>query len=140
MTHAVWPEDLPRPSRVGYQVAFGEGRLRRAGEGPPGYKRKFSRMPTGDSVTMTLGRSQYLIFKTFYDDTVKGGSLLFWMPDPMLDGTAALDAEDEPLLDANGQPVIVSRKTLCLFGEPPPQVVSSQSRMSVTFTLVRMPL
>lgn len=138
---AAWPPDLPCPSRIGYQLAYGEGRLRKDSErGPPGYRRRFSSVPKSATMTIVLTRAQYATFENFFDVTLKGGSLPFTMVDVLKDGAPLLDEFGDPVLDAvTGLPVLEAVTNICLFGDDLPKVTGSSRRITVTFTLIQMP-
>jgi len=135
-----WPEDLPCPSRVGYSLSFGDGRIKKEAEGgPPGYRRRYSLTPKTATMTVVMTRDQYALFEAFFDETLKAGSLPFTMVDVLKDGVPALDEFDVPILDGEGNPVLIAATNLCLFGDGLPQVVAMSRRVKVTFSLVQMP-
>ncbi|MDB5574981.1 MAG: hypothetical protein JWR80_157 [Bradyrhizobium sp.] len=137
---AVWPEGLPCPSRLGYSLTFGDGRIGTANEtGPPRSRLRFSNMADVASMSIAATQDQYQLFKNFYKTTVKGGTLPFWMADRLQDGNRILDSDGNPILDGYGKPLLTTAYNLYKFGDPAPQVTSSTLIYKISFTLLEMP-
>lgn len=120
MTLPVFPPELPRPSRQGYQVALGDGRTkRREDAGPPNVRRRFSAVADMVSLQITVTRAGLARFQRFYDEELGKGSRPFLMPDPGSDGWALLTDEGDPLLTEEGAPILVSETWICIIGQTP---------------------
>lgn len=139
MSTGTWPSSLPRPSRNSWQAQQDDGRMRRSGGGPPGYRRRFSSTARMVSLSINVPRSQKAVFDNFYMDTTSAGSTPFWMPDPTTDGWALLDAAGRPVNDATGQPILLSARWLCLFGDETPIETIQGVRFDISFSVAVMP-
>ncbi|TMV09816.1 hypothetical protein FGK63_01730 [Ruegeria sediminis] len=121
MTVPVWPSELPRPTRPGWQGQYSDPRLKKSGDaGPPGYRRRWSSVARAVQLTVQLSRSQKATFDTFFEYDTRMGVLPFWMPDPTTDGWPMLTEIGTPVLDGAGNPVLLSAQWLCLFGSEMP--------------------
>lgn len=138
MTVAVWPSELPYPLRASYLQERQDNRLRKAGGGPPGYRRRFSNTARLVTLGIEVTRARKAIFDTFYDDLTKG-TLPFWMPDPTTDGVPLLGQNFSPILTAKGSPLLIASQWLCVFGEPVPSETIVGGRYAVSFTVAVMP-
>ncbi|MBR26590.1 MAG: hypothetical protein CML46_06570 [Rhodobacteraceae bacterium] len=117
----IWPADLPRPNRDGYQVGIEDPRLRKSAEtGPPGWRRRWSSVARSVSLTVDLSRSQKAVFDQFHEEAAGYGALPFEMPDPVTDGWPLLTADGAPVLTSGGAPVLLAARWICLFGATPP--------------------
>lgn len=140
MSLAVWPADLPKPQRDGFQGQIMDPRKRKATEtGPPGYRRRWSSVARAVSLSIDVTRSQKAIFDNFYEDETGMGSLPFWMPDPLTDGWALLDAEGNAVLSGDGAPILLSAQWLCLFGDETPMESIRGVRFVIAFSVAVMP-
>lgn len=139
MTYAVWPTSLPRPERNTWQSQPQDARLKRQSDaGPPGFRRRFSQAAKTVTLSVLLSRNQKAVFDRFFEADTRGGSLLFWMPDPTTDGWPMLTADGVPVLNGAGQPVLLSARWLCLFDAMPAEaIVGIEFRKS--FSVVVMP-
>ena len=141
MNVAVWPSDLPRPLRSGWQRQAVDARRPRINEaGPVGLGRRYTSVPETVGLTMRVDRVQRDIFDRFVALTLAHGALPFWMPDPSTDGWPLLTPEGVPLLTQEGEPLIMARRWLCQMGsempvEGPIQGVTFQ----FTFTVLVLP-
>lgn len=121
MTVAVWPSDLPRPLRSGWQRQAMDPRRQRINEtGPVSRSRRYSSVSELVTLTMRLDRVQRDIFDRFVERTLAHGSLPFWMPDPATDGWPLLTPEGVPLLTPQGVPLLATRQWLCQMGDEMP--------------------
>jgi hypothetical protein len=138
---ALWPDGVPCPNWRDYAISFGDGRtMTQIEAGPPRMRRRFSSMPDSATLSITMTRDQYAMFRFFFFTTLKSGSLPFWLRDPILDGTIMLDENGEVVLDEEDQPVNVEAQDICMFGADPPGVrMLSPELVSVTMTIFRMP-
>lgn len=139
MSVSVWPTELPRPTQQGYQATTAETRRRRLAGGPLGFSRRFSSGPRIVNLTIECTRALKAIFDAFFEQTTKGGSLPFWMPDPTSDGTVLLDDQFAPVLDQADQPILMSARWLVLFGEELPIETNSGGRYVISFTVAVLP-
>ncbi|MGR3273382.1 hypothetical protein DU478_17430 [Thalassococcus profundi] len=139
MTVLDWPATLPRPLRSGYQGQLVDPRLAKNAEvGPPGYRRRYSSVPRTVAMSVVVSRSQKAEFEQFHVETLRHGTLPFWMPDPTTDGWALLTDTGAPLLTSAGAPVSLAARWLCLFGTPPSETLRGQS-FTLSFNISVMP-
>jgi len=137
---ALWPAELPRPMRQGYQHQLGEARLvTPIDAGPPRLRRRYSQMPAIVGMTLDLSVDQALRLERFFFEEVKGGSLPFLMRDPELDGLPLTDEEGTPLTDGEGNPLTIAAWWLCLFAEGLPARTVVGVRRRVSFQLAVLP-
>ncbi|SDY55542.1 hypothetical protein [Citreimonas salinaria] len=138
---AEWPTELPRPLRRNYGAQTQDGRRRRATEaGPPRFARRYSSVARRLDLAVVLDRERWGILNHFFTETLAGGSLPFWMPDPWLDGTPLLDESGAPLLDDAGTPLLIAAQLLCLWGDEPPLEGPVQGvSITVAFSVWDMP-
>jgi len=136
----VWPTELPKPQRSGFQKQHQDPRLRRRAEtGPPGYRRRFSSAAQFVSLSMSVTRDQVAIFENFHRNETALGTLPFVMPDPLTDGWELLTPDGEPLLAPDDEPVLIAAHWLCLFGESMPAITMRGIRFVITFPVTVMP-
>jgi hypothetical protein len=140
MTYPVWPDDLRRFEREGWQIQPQNARQRRQSDaGPPGWRRRFSAVARTVSLSLILTRNEKAVFDRFYSKDCAEGARLFWMPDMSTDGWPLLDSAGVPLL-SNGVPILLSARWLCSFGEEPPvETIVEQVKFRKIFTVVVMP-
>lgn len=140
MTVAIWPTDLPRPMRSGFQSQLDDPRMRKQSEtGPPGYRRRFSSVARSVGMTIDVARWQKAVFDNFYEIQMSHGSLPFWMPDPLTDGWAMLTETGAPILTETGAPLLLSAQWLCLFGGSTPAETIKGVRFRIAFTISVLP-
>lgn len=140
MTVVLWPSELPKPSRDGYQLQREDSRLRRSAGGARGYRRRFS--SSGKLVQLQLidlPRSLKAVFDNFYEQATKDGVLPFLMPDPATDGWPLLSPTGEHVLNGDGTPLLLGAQWLCLFGEETPVETISGTRFNIAFSVVVLP-
>lgn len=136
----VWPSELPKPQRSGFQKQLQDPRLRRRAEtGPPGYKRRFSSVGEFVSLSIKVTRDQLAVFEKFHNEETALGALPFIMPDPLTDGWPLLAPGGEPLLGPDDEPLLIAAHWLCLFGETMPAVSKPGLQFVVTFPVTVMP-
>lgn len=135
-----WPAALDRFERPGWQVQPQDSRQRRASEaGPPGYRRRFSSVARGVSLSIVLSRNEKAIFDQFYDEDCAHGSREFWMPDPSTHGWPLLSDAGTPLMSA-GRPLLLAERWLCAWGDPPPtESIVGQVQFRKTFGIWVLP-
>lgn len=141
MSIPVWPAALDRFERPGWQVQPQDGRQRRGNEaGPPGYRRRFSSVAKGVSLSIVLTRDEKAIFDNFYEDDCAQGSREFWMPDPTTHGWPLLTEDGTPILVEEGVPLHLSERWLCSWGDPPPtEVIVGQVQFRKSFSVWVLP-
>tara|TARA_R110002074_G_scaffold124678_3_gene261282 strand:+ start:742 stop:1161 length:420 start_codon:yes stop_codon:yes gene_type:complete len=139
MSVAVWPTDLPFFLRDTYGQQRQDARLRKASGGPPGYRRRFSSTARFVTLGLELTRARKAVFDDFYDETTKGGTRPFLMPDPTTDGVLLLDAQYLPMLTESGEAIRLDAKWLCMFSEPVPDERMIGGRYDITFTVSVLP-
>ncbi len=140
MSVAVWPSELPKPSRDGYQAQRLDARARRSGGPVPGYRKRFSNAPRLVSLSLVdVPRSLKAVFDRFYEVITADGTLPFLMPDPVTDGWPLLASDGRPILQAGDTPVLMSAQWLCLFGDEPPVEHISGVRFDIAFSVAVLP-
>lgn len=140
MSVLVWPAELPKPERNTYQSQFQDPRQKRPrDDGPPSYRRRFSKAARLVSMSVLLTRAQKARFDDFLVVDTKMGSLPFTMPDPTKDGWALLDEAGAPVLDDQGAPVLLSGEWLCKFGDAMPTETVIGIEFRISFPIVVMP-
>lgn len=138
-TVPTWPTTLPRPERNGFSRVPQDARQRRQNEaGPPSYRKKFSSVADTVTLSVLLTRWQKSTFDTFYRTTLDFGTRAFYMPDPTTDGWRSYDATGTPILDEDGNPVLLSATWTCLWGDPPTETVSG-IEFRKSFSVIVMP-
>lgn len=137
-----WPQDLPqRVLAEGYQESLGEGRLSTPMDvGPPKSRRRFSHVPDPVTASFRCTLDQKERLKRFWRDDLAGGSRLFILPDPSLNGVPLLTDEGEPLLDNEGTPLLIE-SWLIVMGEAAPSFrpIQRGMRWVASLPLVIMP-
>ena len=115
---AVWPDQLPRPDRQGYQRSPQEARQQRSSdEGTAGWGRKYSNVAEDVSLVIQVTRNGKAIFENFYRDDTKRGAEPFFMPDPTTAGWALQMSGGAPLLLTGGMPILMGAQWLCMFSK-----------------------
>ncbi|MDX8354361.1 hypothetical protein [Cognatiyoonia sp. IB215182] len=140
MSVAIWPAELPKPSREGYQAQRVDARARRSGGPVPGYRRRFSSAPELVSLSLIdVPRALKEVFDNFYRLTTADGVLPFLMPDPVTDGWPLLGPDGQSILQGDHRPVLLSAQWLCLFGDQPPVETISGVRFDIAFSVAVLP-
>lgn len=139
MTIPTWPSQLPCPERSSYQAQRANSRLAKQGNGPTGYRRRFSSVPRLVVYSIDVPRSLKAVFDNFYEVTTADGALPFRMPDPVTDGWPMLTSDGQYMLDINGTPLLLSKMDLCLFGQEPPSETIKSARFEISFSVQVMP-
>lgn len=141
MTHPVWPKQLVKFERAGWQRQPQDGRRRSQGDAaPPRFRRRFSAVASNISLVLRVSRSNLTTFWRFYDQECAGGSSLFWMPDPSTDGWPMLTSDGQPMLTSDGRPILLSSRWLCTWGdETPVETVHVQTEFKLSFNVWVMP-
>lgn len=136
----VWPTDLPRPFRDGYQGQAQDPRVRRRAEtGPRGHRRRFSAIAQIHSLTIDVSRDQKAVFDKFHKEDTSLGTLPFVMPDPLTDGWPLLAPDGQALLAPDDEPILIAAHWLCQFGETMPVETIRGIRFRITFPLEVLP-
>ncbi len=139
MSVPVWPVELVCFERSSYQAQRANSRLAKQGNGPTGYRRRFSSVPRLVSYSIDVPRSLKAAFDNFYELTTGDGALPFWMPDPVTDGWPMLTSDGQPILDIDGAPILLSKMDLCLFGQETPVETIKANRFVISFSVQVMP-
>lgn len=139
--NAQWPDGLPCPVWAGYGVSPADTRISKSAEaGPPGYRRRASKVAKAVAATVHLDANQFCQFELFYEETLKAGSLPFWMRDKLRDGQPILLSSGAPMLDSSGAPILMTAIDLCIFGDDRYSVTGSPRYRQVTMSLVKLPI
>lgn len=141
MTLPIWPAGLSNFERSGWQSQPQDGRRKRQVDGgPPGYRRRFSRVARLVGLSLIVTHDQRELFWAFHDDACAAGSLLFRMPDPSNNGWALLASDGAPLLTGAGVPLLLARTWTCAWGDQvPAEVMTEQVRFRISFSVAVMP-
>ena len=140
MTHPTWPPELPKPERNTWQSTPQEARLkRRSDAGPVSYRRRFSSASRTVSLSIVVNRNGKELFDRFYQRDTKGGSLLFWMPDPTTQGWSLGTSDGVPLLTSSGAPILMARRWLVTFGGALPVETIQGVEFRLSFSVEVMP-
>jgi hypothetical protein len=135
----LWPIDLPRPMRSGYQRGLPDGRLSTRPEaGPPRMRRRFSSAVSPMATTFTLTLDQRMRFWRFWEE-VGGGTLPFVAPDWTLDGQTITDGSGLVITDDAGSPILVTAPALMMFAgdqAPSESLVGVEYRITVQFSIL----
>jgi len=137
MSVAVWPSELPCPLRRTLSGQRVDGRLSKPGP-TRGYRRQFSNVPKIYALSVAVTRSGKAVLDQFVDETLKGGALPFYMPDPVTDGWAMLTSEGAPMLMADGTPMLLAAQWLCLFEDLPSEQPYGRG-FEIAFSVAVMP-
>ncbi len=141
MNYPRWPASLPLPLRDGFNLAFGDGRsMTQPDAGTPRIRRRFSKAAKMIAMTVILTRGQLAVFETFFDETLKSGSLAFIMADPTTNGWPISDEAGNPLTDEAGNPLTMVADWLCVFGQALPSIAIAGVEFRVSFQIMVMPL
>lgn len=141
MTLPVWPDqDLPRPLRPDFALAFGEGRLMTQNDaGPVRSRRRFSAISHRQGLAFLMTRNQRARFERFYFDETSHGVLSFLMPDFGTDGLPIGDEAGAQLTDEAGAPLIMAEIRLCLFSAQLPVIAAQGVEWHVSFSVEILP-
>lgn len=139
MSIPVWPSDLPKPLRAGYQRDRQDIRVRKRGNGPQGYRRKYSAAVEILSLSFELTRSQKAVLDNFYSHATSDGALPFYMPDPATDGWAMLSSSREQMLMPDGTPLLIAKRMLCQFSDNLPSERFVRDLFEVSFSVEVLP-
>ncbi|MBN8294739.1 hypothetical protein JI664_22405 [Rhodobacter sp. NTK016B] len=136
----VWPATLPRPERDTWQAQPQEARRKRQPDnGPPAYRRRFSSVARMVSLSVLLTRDEKAVFDHFYHSVCAEGAAQFYLPDPTTDGWELLSSDGETLLTRWDNPVRLSARWLCLWGDTPPAETLLGIEFRKSFSVVVMP-
>lgn len=137
----VWPVDLNKFERDGWQVQLQESRRKRSPDaGPPGYRRRFSSVARLVGFSIVLSRNEKAIFDRFYEEDCNWGTNLFRMPDPTTDGWPALTSSGAPIILPDGRRMLLAKSWVCHWGDQPPlESVHGQTQFRKSFNVVVMP-
>ena len=140
MSVAVWPSDLPKPTREGYQSQFDDPRLAKSrSTGPMGWRKRWSATTEAVSLAVQLSRAQKGDFDQFFQEDCQFGSLPFWMPDPVSDDWPLLAQDGTPLLLDDETPLLMAARWLCLWGKEMPVERVVGVEFSISFSVLVMP-
>lgn len=140
MSLPAWPATLPPPLRDAFQMQDADPRLKRQKEtGGLGYRRRFSSVSKTVQMAIQVDRSEVGDFDLFHNELTARGSLPFTMPDPTTDAWPLLDQDGVQLLDQLGQPLLMSKIWVCLFGEEKPVTMPLDMAFRISFPVVVLP-
>lgn len=139
MSHPRWPDTVPPFLREPFEQSSIDGRRPRAGEGVPRYTRRFSLNAQAVSLGIEATLAQKVIFFDFFQNDLAGGSNLFVMPDPTLDGVRLATDDYLVLADENGTDLSIAADWLCLFGDEMPSMQVRGGRFVINFSVWVMP-
>ncbi|MBN8917733.1 MAG: hypothetical protein J0I31_19220 [Rhizobiales bacterium] len=138
---AVWPSELPqRPLRDPYRRSLASGRqLTSADSGPPRSRRRYSRVARPASMAFIVTLNQLARFWRFHDEELDGGTLPFWIRDPVMNGVPVLTTDGAPIL-IGGLPLLTSSWWLCILDQDPPSEASlGGGRFQLSVPMLVMP-
>ena len=140
MSVAVWPDELPSPTRAGWQSQYADPRMARTSDvGPPGFRRRYSSTARNVSLTLELTLLQRAVFNDLLTEGTSHGSLPFWMPDPSLDGAPLLTADDDAIRSVDDDEILIDVRWLCLFGQDLPVETLEREKYVLQFSVWVMP-
>nr|WP_298102226.1 hypothetical protein [uncultured Shinella sp.] len=144
MTVPTWPTELPRPERSTWGAQQQDPRKQRRSEtGPPGWSGRFSSAAKTVSLSIDISRDEKATFEKFHRETVRMGTLPFWMPDPTTHGWGLFTSSGSPLLISggpnHGKPILVAARWLCSFGGQMPRETIRGVRFVFNFDVVVYP-
>lgn len=104
MSNAQWPTSLPQRVEQQDFTAQPKSNVIRTemGVGPVKTRRRGTRAVEVMTVSVVLDRTQYDTFKTFWQDTIKDGALLFDWQDPRTEAAATFLPAGEYRESADG--------------------------------------
>lgn len=141
MTVPVWPQTLPQRFLVsGYSEKLRDGRIMtRTSAGPGKMRRRFSSavMPVTASILLNYAEKQR--FEQFWYEDTEGGVLAFLLPDQTHDNVSLLDETGDPVLDTEGNPILVTAQWLAVFGQEAPTITPYGLQFTAAFTLNVLP-
>lgn len=139
MSIPLWPTDLPKPTRSGYQRQRVDTRLRKQQGGTLGYRKRYSLSVKLMDLEIEVTRAQKAVFDQFFDETTQNGTLPFYMPDPATDGYPLLTDAREQILTDDGTPILIAAQLLCLFSDTMPVERAFHSEFAISFQVAVMP-
>lgn len=113
--YPTWPDELPAsPLRDGYGRGLADGRSFQAmGRGAPRIRLRTRSAIRPMSMTFRLTTAQLARFERFWDEDTDGGSLPFYIPDPVRHGASIVSTGGIPMFLASAWMTVV-------FAEGPP--------------------
>lgn len=141
MTLPVWPDqELPRPLRQGFDLAFGESRLMTQNDaGPVRARRRFSAVSHPQALAFLMTRNERARFERFYFEEALSGALPFLMPDFGTDGLPVGNEAGAVLTDEAGAEVSIPAMRLCLFSAQLPVIAAQGVEWHVSFSVEVLP-
>jgi hypothetical protein len=140
MTLAIWPPELPFPTRGSYQFSTGEGRLRsRNDAGPVRQRRRFSSVVNTVDMTFILTADQWARLQRFYDEELAQGEMPFVQPDFSRDGWPLSDENGAVLTTETGAAILIAATHIVQFGEGLPNATPLGVGWSVAMRLEILP-
>lgn len=121
MTVAIWPAELPRPRREGYQQQLAENRLStKRDAGPNAVRRRASSASNTVAVVFDVSADGRARFLRFWHEEIAEGASVFLMPDPTWTGVDLSDETGAVLVTDDGTIIGAEDWWLVLAGEQPP--------------------
>lgn len=140
MTLPFYPDELPKPTQDGYQVARGDGRIMsRNDAGPPNIRRRYTSVINTVQFSTFLSRAQLARFDRFYVEDTKQGAKPFLLLDPGTDGWALLDDDGSPLLTEDSVPLLLAETWVVTFGGKLPVITNRATHWTVSFEVAVLP-
>ena len=117
MTIPRWPTDLPqRCLREPFGLTLPDGRLTTKMERGPSKRRRASSAATAPvTAAIAVPVDLAVRFRRFWDVDTGGGCLPFRLPDQLVDKRPLIAAAGVPVLDASGQPLLITSWWLVMF-------------------------
>ena len=102
---AVWPGTLPqKPQQDGFSRTKEDGRLRTSmSEGPEKVRRRFTAVTENLTCSFIFTPAQLDTFDSFFDATLKGGSLIYDWTHPMTGLAVVCRIKDMPAAVSMGE-------------------------------------
>lgn len=138
MDPVIWPADLPSCMvRQGYQESVRDGRLRTGMDaGPPKVRLRSTAVTRQVSASLILTYDEMARFDRFWEEDLCFGVSPFLVRDQTRDGHALATASGEPVLGADGTPLLIAAWWIAIFGEGAPQFArASSKRFEASFSL-----
>lgn len=140
MTIPMWPTELPRPERAGFQSEAPDGRQStQLDAGPPRVRRRFSAAVTPIAMTIYVSSDLRARFQRFWSEDTASGSLPFLIPDWRFDLHPLLTADGASALTADGTSLLIEAWALAMFGQEKPRDVPAGIKWRISMSISLMP-
>lgn len=140
MTVPIWPTELPRPMRDGYQRQLPSGAIStRRDAGPPFVRRRFSSAVSAVTMTIDVSADPRARFWRFWEEEVAHGTIPFFAPDSSLTDWPVSDAGGGTLTTDAGDAIGIESWWLVVAGESAPTEAPAGNRWRITMQLTVLP-